>query len=140
MPHVLEPSTPRDSPPTTPTPPRRILVVEDDPQVRHVVARLLRRARYEVVEAGEGAEALKILTRTRVDLVVADVFLPGLAPREFLDWMTHLHPDLPYLLMSGSGDRELRRQEVDPSEVTLRKPFEVQDLLRSVEAALLSPR
>lgn len=115
-------------------------MVEDDSQVRHIVARLLRRAGHEVSEAASGAEALHLLTRSRVDLVVADVLLPGLSPREFLDWMTHLHPDLPYLLMSGCGDRELRMHGIEPEEVTLRKPFEVQDLLRSVEAAVTGAR
>lgn len=99
---------------------------------------LLQRAGHEVLGARDAAEALRILTRRGVDLVVTDILMPGLTPREFLDWMGHLHPGVRILLMTGCHDAELRDHGIDPDRVALRKPFEVQDLVRGVAEALES--
>ncbi|HEY8516375.1 MAG TPA: response regulator [Candidatus Binatia bacterium] len=57
---------------------QRVLVVDDDREMRGVVAGTLRRVGYTVLEAGDGPEALDVATRTPPDLVLVDMTLPGM--------------------------------------------------------------
>jgi CheY-like chemotaxis protein len=61
-----------------PTRAERVLVVDDDAEIRSLVARTLRRDGYTVVEAGDGLEALDVAGRLLPDLVVLDMTLPGI--------------------------------------------------------------
>lgn len=61
-----------------PTREQRVLVVDDDREIRGLVAGALRRDGYTVVEAGDGPEALAVASRLRPDLVVLDMTLPGM--------------------------------------------------------------
>lgn len=55
---------------------KNILIVEDDPASRELLAEVLREAGYSVVEAGDGAEAIALLDRQRPDLVILDIQMP----------------------------------------------------------------
>jgi two-component system, response regulator PdtaR len=79
-----------------------ILVVEDEPVLRAVTADDLRTRGYWVVEAGSAVEAAEILQKARVDLVFADIILPGfMGGLSFAVWLHERHPGVPLILTSG---------------------------------------
>jgi CheY-like chemotaxis protein len=79
-----------------------ILVVDDEPGVRAVAARMLRDLGYAVIEAGDAAAALSAFDGgARIDLLVADVVLPGMSGRELARRCVGEHPGLAVLLISG---------------------------------------
>ncbi|HXG03539.1 MAG TPA: response regulator [Candidatus Binatia bacterium] len=132
--------------PAAPAPPptpesargRRVLVVDDEPEVRAVLADLLQEAGCVVTAASDGAEALVLCDRERFDLVLSDVSMPGLSGWEVATRLRRRFPDLRLGLVTGWGDR------LDPAQVraagiqvVIAKPFQAEDLLRGVAEALV---
>ena len=116
----------------------RVLVVEDEPAVRELTTAMLRRLGYEVVAAEDGAAALRALERTRVDLMLTDVDLPGgMNGIELACRARQRRSAAAVLLMSGHPDKALAlaRDDDDRHEL-IAKPFESAELARMVRAAL----
>jgi PAS domain S-box-containing protein len=120
------------APIATPLGHETILFVEDNPAVRHAVARMLAEAGYHVLAASSGAEALE-LARGSVDLVVSDLVMPGMGGRMLVNRLRAGHPNLRALFISGVE----RDASVVPSGTAfLPKPFGADALLRAVRAVL----
>jgi CheY-like chemotaxis protein len=103
-----------------------VLVVEDDRQVRTVVRDVLRRQGYEVLEAGNGDEALWEASRHQgpIHLLVSDVVLPRTDSRDLVDHLRELRPGLKVLYCSGYPEDTLARHGVSPADGPfLSKPF-----------------
>src|SRR5688572_1761791 len=86
-----------------------ILVVDDDPGVREVAARVLRRAGYQVLQAAEGDEALEV-ARTHagpLHLLLTDVVMPGMNGRELGQRMSEERPETRLLYMSAYTEDEV---------------------------------
>lgn len=114
----------------------RILVVEDDPDIRQVLGELLAGEGFEVVEAGCGNEGLRRLHDERFDLVVSDYSLPG--------------RDGTAMLREAARDGRLQdgrailmtahpRPVVDAGVKLLRKPLDLDELLGEIAAAVGPP-
>ena len=119
-----------------------ILLVEDEPAILRMTARLLENAGHRVLAAASPAEALEAARRhgDAVDLLLTDVIMPGLNGRELADRLLAERPGLRCLFMSGySADAIARRGEMDDDVHLLRKPFTAAELTRRV-AALLRER
>ncbi len=115
----------------------RVLVVEDDPAVRAVAARILRQAGYFVTTAENGAAACEIAAREPVDLVVLDVVMPGLSCRECVVRLRSLRPGTRILLSSGySAGTNLGDLLRETALELVRKPYDPDQLLFAVRAAL----
>ena len=124
----------------------RILLAEDDAEMRALVSGDLRRAGYSVVECADGAALLRRLdsrnlTRSLgVDLVVADVRMPELTGLEVLECLRGADPFTPYIVVTAFGNAETQRAAARLGAIAvLDKPFEIQDLLRLVEDAIGAP-
>lgn len=79
-----------------------ILVVEDEPVLRTVTADDLRTRGYWVVEAGSAVEAAELLRNAQIDLVFADIVLPGImGGLSFAVWLHERYPGVPLILTSG---------------------------------------
>jgi PAS domain S-box-containing protein len=117
-----------------------VLVVDDDDAVREVASEFLVRDGLDVVTAGGGREALKVLrddVAGKIDAVVLDLAMPDLDGRETLLEIRRLRPELPVVV--ASGFREDRNAERFPTEEIasfVRKPYEAEDLVDAVRAAL----
>jgi two-component system, cell cycle sensor histidine kinase and response regulator CckA len=119
--------------------PQTILLVEAEPFVRKATAEVLESAGYCVVIARSPAEALELLREYShsVDLLLADVVMPGMSGRELATEFNILCPSAQVLLMSG-GANELALCQLSLScERYLGKPFSVPILLREVREALV---
>jgi len=115
----------------------KVLVVEDEPAVRRLTARILGAAGYEVFEAAEPYEALALCEEVDVDLLLTDLIMPGMSGKELADRLTAAHPRLRVLFMSGYTGDVISRQGMLSEDVTvLEKPFSSESLLRRVRAGL----
>ncbi len=133
------PSTAQDA---APAKAHRVLVVDDEPAVRGLIAAGLELAGYRILTAGDGAEALKLLEAGEVvDLMVTDLTMPGLDGLTLIRAARARHPRLPVILLTGyAGDAaalEPGTAEGAPF-VLLRKPVTETHLAERV-ASLLGP-
>jgi CheY-like chemotaxis protein len=118
-----------------------VLLVEDEEPVREVTARLLRRAGYTVIEAGDGHNALRAFTEHKrvIDIVVTDMMMPGMGGRELARTVRGSSPEMPLVFMSGyTDDEELRKSLLDSRSVFIEKPFTPELLLAKLREALAS--
>lgn len=119
---------------------KTILLVDDEQAVRSIVQRILRRANYEVVEAEDGAAAIRIAESHpgAIDLVVTDMFMPGMMGPEMVRKLMVMRPGIRALFMSGYADKD-STSGVPMGANFLGKPFSSQELAKAVEAALAGP-
>jgi CheY-like chemotaxis protein len=112
-----------------------VLVAEDEPMVRGIMARTLRESGYTVLEAGDGREALDMMTAVRgeVSLVIADVVMPGLGGRDLAARLAELWPKVPVLFTSGyTGLDVVRRGLMEEGREFIQKPLAPEALIRKV--------
>ena len=116
----------------------RILLVDDNEELRRVVKRMLTRAGYEVMEVASGAAALAHLDReARVDLVLTDVMMPELSGRALLEAIRQRHANVPVLLMSGYNyDTAVRGMAQRGDVAFIEKPFTADQLLRKLREVM----
>lgn len=122
---------------------RTVLVVDDEDIVRALVARSLREAGYQVLQASDGEAAIQLLGRdaAAVDLVICDLVMPVLGGREVADWMKDHCPAVRLLFISGYPRNYLQAHDLfDPSVPLLRKPFLPSRLLEEVEELVTGMR
>jgi DNA-binding response OmpR family regulator len=114
----------------------RVLVVDDDGDVRELTSTLLRHAGYEVVEAPDGREALRCLYQRPVDAIVLDVSMPDLDGWQTLERIRDVS-DVPVLMLTArAGELEKVRGLQSGADDYVTKPYGRQELLARVEAML----
>ena len=116
-----------------------ILVVDDEPGIRALVAKILRRENYDVVEAGNASEAIAAAQThsAPVQLLLTDVMLPDRSGRQVAEQLSAAMPALKVLYISGfTDDESVRAGEFPPGSRFLQKPFTVGALVGKVREAL----
>ena len=116
---------------------RSVLVVDDEPGVRGLLDSMLRRAGFEVHLAAAAEEALETFRRVELDVVIADVVMPGMDGVTLLDELLELDAGVPVLLMTGFGaiDAAVDAMRRGASDY-ITKPFKRQRVLESIERGL----
>ncbi|HYK91608.1 MAG TPA: PAS domain S-box protein, partial [Acidobacteriota bacterium] len=115
-----------------------ILLVEDELEILHNNAELLRSIGYSVRCAGSGQEALELVPGIpQLDLVIADVVMPEMNGREFADRLLQIRPQTKVLFVSGHGDEVVLQAGISiPSTPFLQKPFSLKQLDFKVQELL----
>ena len=115
----------------------RILVVEDDEQVRRLLIRSLRAKGYEVLHASHAKDALALAQQPHIDLLVADVIMPGQNGRELAAKVAKLHPKIAVLYVSDYSDDILTQQGIlNDGLRLLKKPFQLDVFLKLIREIL----
>ena len=135
---------PSPAPRATPVP-RRVLLMDDEPAVLRTTEAMLVRNGYEVLTAGDGDEAVRVLrdersARRGVDIAILDLTIRGGGGgREAVVRLREIAPELVSIAASGySDDDVLQNARGHGFDAGLAKPFAMQDLLRTIEAACAS--
>jgi two-component system cell cycle sensor histidine kinase/response regulator CckA len=117
-----------------------ILLVDDEQSVRSIVVKILRRAKYNVLEADSGEAALRISEAhpDKIDLLISDMYMPGLRGPEVAQALAPKRPGLRVLFMSGYAPQDSRSGVPDGANF-LNKPFSGQELAAAVQAVLNRP-
>jgi len=114
-----------------------VLVVDDDPTVREVVAEYLARAGMDVAEAADGVHAVELAQESRPDLVVLDLMLPGLDGLEVCRRMRRLHAGLPVVMLTARDAEEDRVVGLElGADDYVTKPFSPRELVLRVQSVL----
>jgi len=113
----------------------KLLLVDDDPDVRDIVCRVLSELGYVVQEAGGGQEALGMLADFSPDLLIADFAMPNMNGAELVTAARARNGKLKVLFVSGYADSGVLKSAVGDA-ILLRKPFRPADLATAVRNAL----
>jgi CheY-like chemotaxis protein len=121
--------------------PATILLVEDDHAVRRIASEVLRKRGYQVVQAGNGEEALTLAAATPgINLLVTDVIMPKMGGRELAAKLLPSHPDLKVLFISGyTENAAIQLGTLAVGSNHLAKPFSPDTLARKV-SEILAPK
>jgi PAS domain S-box-containing protein len=115
-----------------------ILVAEDEPAVRGLVRETLRQLGYNVLEASDGYEALKVIEehKAEIHLLLTDVIMPLMNGHELAVRLKAIRPDVKVVFMSGYTDDVLAFHGVSPEIDFIHKPFSAADLAKKLERVL----
>ena len=117
----------------------RILLAEDEPAIRSALSRILRAAGYDVLEASNGGEALRLAEADSrpIHLLLSDVMMPGIGGKELVQRLAVLRPDTRVVLMSGYTDDAALRADLGAARYAfLQKPFTAREVLLALRTAL----
>ncbi|WP_194869523.1 sigma-54 dependent transcriptional regulator [Myxococcus sp. AB025B] len=115
-----------------------VLLVDDDPAVAKVLGALLGQAGLATHTARNGTEALSLLERWPVDVVVSDVRMPGMDGMQLLAEMGRLWPDVPVILITAHGTVPLAVEAMKAGAADfVLKPFDREEILFTIRKALL---
>lgn len=119
----------------------RVLVVDDNPDIRGFIQALLEVAGYDVTAASNGDEALGVLRARGGDIVITDLFMPERDGLETIQALKQEFPGIAVVAISGDrktvGDTDyLSVAEVAGADCTLRKPFTSEALFQAVRSAV----
>ena len=115
-----------------------VLVVDDEPEVRKLVAAMLVRNGYKVLSADTGENAIRLFRNNPdTELLLTDVVAPGMSGPMIADEIAALKPGIKVLFMSGyDGTQVVQRYVVEKGYSLLVKPFTVEQLERKVRGVL----
>ena len=113
-----------------------ILVVDDEPSIRRFAMRALLEEGFDVREAGDGEQALRIVDAGGVSVLVSDVVMPRLNGVQLMERVARSHPQLPVVLMSGYAAPELAEMGIAAPCALLTKPFTPDRLVEEVRRCL----
>ena len=115
----------------------RIILAEDDENLRFFLARALRRAGHDVNDYPDGEQALTRMNEHPVDLLLADVVMPGLDGIELARRACDMWPHLRVIFITGFAAVALREARQMTTEATvLEKPFHLRQLVSEIERVL----
>ncbi len=119
---------------------KRILVIDDDVQVRQMLKQTLEREGYEVVDAADGNEGIKLYRDEPTDLIITDIIMPDKEGIETIIELKRDFPDVKIIAVSGGGRIDSRNYlEVAHGfgvDRTFTKPFDRAELLEAIQQLL----
>jgi DNA-binding NtrC family response regulator len=115
-----------------------ILLVDDEERYREVLARVLTKAGYEVVEASDGIEALSLLEKSKIDLVLSDILMPALNGYALVARLRAKWPSMPVILTTGFLSQDAAKNMMNGSVEFIPKPIDIAVLIAMIER-LLTP-
>jgi CheY-like chemotaxis protein len=116
--------------------PKKVLVVDDEIHIVHVVAIKLRNNGYEPITAGNGEEAYELACKEKPDIIIADYMMPIMDGLELLEKLraNEQTKDIPFILLTARNFAidDARQQQLNVSQC-ITKPFSPKELLRTIE-------
>ena len=118
----------------------RILIIDDEPQIRSMLTLMLERDGYEVVEAPDGVEGIKVYRQNPADLIITDLIMPNKDGIGMIIDLKKEFPDVKIIAMSGGGlnkpDGYLKGAKKLGAACTLTKPIDREKMLQAVRDIL----
>lgn len=115
---------------------RRVLVIDDEQELRALLARALKRWGWEVSEAGDGREGLAAALNAEFEVVICDVRMPVMDGLAFLEALKAAMPEIPVIMVSGSSSVAFAARSAELGAYAfLSKPYDVFKLHALVDSA-----
>lgn len=116
---------------------RRVLIVDDDAEMRALLADVLQQEGYEVAEAKDGAEAVLALRAKRFDVILMDKNMPGPSGLDLLPGFRRVCPQSPIIMMTAFGDVPSYMEAMEKGALEfLFKPFRMEEMKAAIAKAL----
>jgi len=123
---------------------KRILLVDDDEQVREILRKRLLKSGFEVLEAIDAEAALDLFHNSPVDAVITDLVMPGKGGQALIQELRAADPDVRIVAISGALDQDVPALLAEADRLgalrTLPKPFTSEQLLDSIDSVMAAPR
>ena len=112
----------------------RVLIVEDNPEIRQMVGRLLERDGFDVTSVHDGTEAIEAISQESYDAILLDLMMPTVSGFDVIDWINQNRPNIAKtcVIVVTAAIRELGTFDASKVYATVPKPFDVFELLRVV--------
>jgi DNA-binding response OmpR family regulator len=120
--------------------PARVLVVDDDDEMRSLLRRTLEFDGYHVTERDRGTHVLKTLREAPFDLIILDKQMPGLDGLDLLPRLRREFPQVPVLFITAFGGRQVATNALRLGAAYLEKPFRLRQLRDAIEGLIGEPR
>jgi two-component system, chemotaxis family, chemotaxis protein CheY len=118
----------------------RVLVVDDEPLIRHVVRMILEKAGYEVLEAENGEKAIEAINSDEnplvLDVVICDIRMPKINGIEAIDYFQRQYPHVSLIVLTGYPDTNMAVSFMRDRVDYLVKPVEAERLIAAVAEAM----
>jgi len=115
----------------------KVLIVDDELNMRLVLAAMLKKEGYTITSAADGREALQILKSNKMDVVVTDLKMPHLDGMELLHCITEQYPDVPVIMITAHGTVATAVEALKKGALDyITKPFELDDLKNVISKAI----
>ena len=115
----------------------RVLIVDDDPEMRALLLDVLKGEGFETAEAKDGAEAVLALRAKRFDIILMDKNMPGPSGLDLLPGLRRVCPGSPIIMMTAFGDVPSYMEAMEKGAVEfLFKPFRMEELKVAISKAL----
>jgi DNA-binding response OmpR family regulator len=119
---------------------KRVLVAEDDPSIRRLLATILRRASYEVDTAADGRDAIEKTKTTDYDVIVLDLMMPVMTGVEVLNCLAVRTPKPRFVvILSAAPHDAIARARGANVFATLHKPSAINEIVATVDACIAAP-
>jgi CheY-like chemotaxis protein len=116
---------------------KTVLVVDDESDVRTVVEAILAKHGYSVVQAKDGAEALMLLRKREINLMVLDIMMPKMDGYQVMDKLKAINPELPVVMLTAKAQpKDVWKGYVEGCHYYITKPFESENFIRAVNYLL----
>lgn len=112
----------------------RVLVVDDDPAIRNLVATILRREKFQIETSTDGEDALEKISAQPFRLVILDLMMPKKNGFEVIDYLKEHRQTIhqPILVMTAATDKFVGKVDLDFVKGVVKKPFDISELTRLV--------
>jgi DNA-binding response OmpR family regulator len=110
----------------------RALVVEDDPAIRRLVEKLLRRSSVEIDAAPDGRTAIEKLREAKYSVVVLDLMVPEVNGFELIEFLKRENLQIPVAVVSAVSQQALTRLDLDIVKLVISKPFDVDEFTKAI--------
>jgi DNA-binding response OmpR family regulator len=119
---------------------RKILIIDDDEQMRNLLCRAMEYAGFEVEAAADGRKGLRFFEESSYDLVITDLIMPEQEGMETITFLRKNHPDVKIIAISGGGrigpETYLPAALELGADLAFAKPFPIDDLINAVKKLL----
>lgn len=110
-----------------------ILVVDDEGAYRELLAKILSKAGYEIVQAGDGFAALSVLEKSKIDLVISDILMPGMNGYSLVARLRAKWPNMPVILTTGFLSEDTAKNMMNGSVGFIPKPIDHEKLIEMIK-------
>ena len=116
----------------------RILIIDDEPEIRELYRNFLESEDYDIMEAQNGQEAFRLSAENRFDLYITDIMMPEMNGVEFMKVLKMIDPDAVVIIVTGFDDMEYTREALNYGAFRfLTKPINMKEFLTVVEMGLV---
>jgi DNA-binding NtrC family response regulator len=113
---------------------KRVLIVDDEADILVILRTLLKKNKFEVLEASSADCALNLLENESVDLIISDIVMPGMNGRDFVKEVRQWDMNMPVIFISGKDT--ISKKDLSHISAFIEKPFSKDTLLKTIHKVL----